>query len=117
MYIFFLMIRRPPRSTLFPYTTLFRSAVQEEERLAGVVLDRVQLQLRGGEGLVPVAVEGHARTSRPVVHQAVDVEAGDHLAGERAEQVRSGAGARGGGVEATAAVVHQHQPATLRRVG
>ena len=23
--IFFLMIRRPPRSTLFPYTTLFRS--------------------------------------------------------------------------------------------
>src|SRR3712207_8050881 len=25
MSIFFLMIRRPPRSTLFPYTTLFRS--------------------------------------------------------------------------------------------
>src|SRR5260370_2339265 len=25
---FFLMIRRPPRSTLFPYTTLFRSDVQ-----------------------------------------------------------------------------------------
>src|SRR5690242_21940529 len=31
---FFLMIRRPPRSTLFPYTTLFRSAepVQDEPR-------------------------------------------------------------------------------------
>src|SRR3712207_8555587 len=27
---FFLMIRRPPRSTLFPYTTLFRSAALEE---------------------------------------------------------------------------------------
>src|SRR2546427_5992248 len=27
-YLFFLMIRRPPRSTLFPYTTLFRSRVQ-----------------------------------------------------------------------------------------
>src|SRR5258707_7178934 len=26
-FFFFLMIRRPPRSTLFPYTTLFRSAV------------------------------------------------------------------------------------------
>src|SRR3712207_8400480 len=25
LYVFFLMIRRPPRSTLFPYTTLFRS--------------------------------------------------------------------------------------------
>src|SRR2546425_8226610 len=27
---FFLMIRRPPRSTLFPYTTLFRSLVYED---------------------------------------------------------------------------------------
>src|SRR5437016_14134131 len=27
--IFFLMIRRPPRSTLFPYTTLFRSKIAE----------------------------------------------------------------------------------------
>src|SRR5690349_24006878 len=26
MFLFFLMIRPPPRSTLFPYTTLFRSA-------------------------------------------------------------------------------------------
>src|SRR5258706_6128623 len=26
-HFFFLMIRRPPRSTLFPYTTLFRSAM------------------------------------------------------------------------------------------
>src|SRR2546429_7135331 len=31
LFFFFLMIRRPPRSTLFPYTTLFRSA---EELLA-----------------------------------------------------------------------------------
>src|SRR5437867_9524425 len=35
--IFFLMIRRPPRSTLFPYTTLFRSAESENE--AALVLD------------------------------------------------------------------------------
>src|SRR2546430_12967935 len=27
---FFLMIRRPPRSTLFPYTTLFRSGVERD---------------------------------------------------------------------------------------
>src|SRR5688572_31099132 len=27
-FFFFLMIRRPPRSTLFPYTTLFRSVFQ-----------------------------------------------------------------------------------------
>src|SRR5256885_12777678 len=30
---FFLMIRRPPRSTLFPYTTLFRSYAQTEADL------------------------------------------------------------------------------------
>src|SRR3712207_7012025 len=36
MIIFFLMIRRPPRSTLFPYTTLFRSPILElVERLLG----------------------------------------------------------------------------------
>src|SRR5207253_9807550 len=29
---FFLMIRRPPRSTLFPYTTLFRSAGPDSDR-------------------------------------------------------------------------------------
>src|SRR3712207_8928135 len=29
---FFLMIRRPPRSTLFPYTTLFRSKLSAGER-------------------------------------------------------------------------------------
>src|SRR3712207_8320976 len=36
------MIRRPPRSTLFPYTTLFRSPLQE-----------------GGRGLVPGGAEEH----------------------------------------------------------
>src|SRR5258706_5830319 len=32
MCFFFLMIRRPPRSTLFPYTTLFRSVHQRDRR-------------------------------------------------------------------------------------
>src|SRR5256884_774659 len=32
MLFFFLMIRRPPRSTLFPYTTLFRSPAPEANR-------------------------------------------------------------------------------------
>src|SRR6266496_5564274 len=41
---FFLMIRRPPRSTLFPYTTLFRS--QRLGGLAGLVA-QPQLHRRG----------------------------------------------------------------------
>src|SRR6266699_5377842 len=40
--LFFLMIRRPPRSTLFPYTTLFRSTVNG----AAIVLDGSEV--RGG---------------------------------------------------------------------
>src|SRR5262249_60823761 len=32
---FFLLIRRPPRSTLFPYTTLFRSRARARARAAG----------------------------------------------------------------------------------
>src|SRR3712207_7527051 len=31
--VFFLMIRRPPRSTLFPYTTLFRSVQAPDEQV------------------------------------------------------------------------------------
>src|SRR5438552_10114895 len=40
-FLFFLMIRRPPRSTLFPYTTLFRSLVANEgDEVVGVVAYR-----------------------------------------------------------------------------
>src|SRR3712207_9487848 len=35
--VFFLMIRRPPRSTLFPYTTLFRSEIAFLLDAAGAV--------------------------------------------------------------------------------
>src|SRR5438876_5713294 len=31
-YVFFIIFRRPPRSTLFPYTTLFRSLALEDSR-------------------------------------------------------------------------------------
>src|SRR6185503_6065925 len=36
---FFLMIRRPPRSTLFPYTTLFRSALKRGLQAEGFTVD------------------------------------------------------------------------------
>src|SRR3712207_8430629 len=36
MFFFFLMIRRPPRSTLFPYTTLFRSFDEKTRTLNAV---------------------------------------------------------------------------------
>src|SRR3712207_8411404 len=41
---FFIMIRRPPRSTLFPYTTLFRSAGAGLEHLEAA---RARMEARG----------------------------------------------------------------------
>src|SRR5205823_12108361 len=51
-FLFFLMIRRPPRSTLFPYTTLFRSqaAADPEAAGGGQRLLEVQLQVHCGLG-------------------------------------------------------------------
>src|SRR3712207_209402 len=45
VYIFFLMIRRPPRSTLFPYTTLFRSKKLSLVQYYEVELDRKSVHL------------------------------------------------------------------------
>src|SRR2546422_4505674 len=66
------MIRRPPRSTLFPYTTLFRSLVQPDrvalpprleqlvrERLARLALDmrdRKSTRLNSSHGYISYAV-------------------------------------------------------------
>src|SRR2546427_2174545 len=53
------MIRRPPRSTLFPYTTLFRSHQRlggQEAGLAVFVVDQGQPALVEGECSVGVAV-------------------------------------------------------------
>src|SRR2546430_8590900 len=63
---FFLMIRRPPRSTLFPYTTLFRSAPGGRARRAdragrraappADVLDRKSTRLNSSHSQISYAV-------------------------------------------------------------
>src|SRR2546422_10678063 len=45
LFFFFLMIRRPPRSTLFPYTTLFRSVLIERPREVDLGCRRVTLRV------------------------------------------------------------------------
>src|SRR5258708_21191810 len=53
---FFLMIRRPPRSTLFPYTTLFRSqTLHLGEALSG-----------GPRGRGRLGESGHSSSARPL---------------------------------------------------
>src|SRR3712207_7519432 len=69
------MIRRPPRSTLFPYTTLFRSHEDHRERLAG-------------ERLLRVLAASHALGE---VEQRVELLAGEVGDGE---EVAVGRGAR-----------------------
>src|SRR2546422_6349420 len=60
--IFFLMIRRPPRSTLFPYTTLFRSRAdaQGARRPPRLPRDDAGRRLAHGRG---------ARARRPARHR------------------------------------------------
>src|ERR1044072_1109970 len=58
-YFFFLMIRRPPRSTLFPYTTLFRSAAPARARAGHTAVPRhhcavVRGRLDAQSGICPL---------------------------------------------------------------
>src|SRR5437899_10604214 len=49
--LFFLMIRLPPRSTLFPYTTLFRSQIfSARRRTSSMATDRPNRTSSGGGG-------------------------------------------------------------------
>src|SRR6266702_2278895 len=62
--IFFLMIRRPPRSTLFPYTTLFRSRLQHGQRA-------FLLAALGGQRAEPGVPGGRRRLRRYLADLAV----------------------------------------------
>src|SRR5256885_17152092 len=68
MFFFFLMIRRPPRSTLFPYTTLFRSGISARSICGryGKFASRV----RGSvvvEGKLPSVADTKAVLSKEVI--------------------------------------------------
>src|SRR3712207_6975557 len=68
---FFLMIRRPPRSTLFPYTTLFRSVKRgESEATVADALDRFRIV--GKKDLFPNQLSGGQQqlvaVARAVIH-------------------------------------------------
>src|SRR3712207_9434581 len=76
------MIRRPPRSTLFPYTTLFRSPLHLQQRR---VMRLVEDPAAGGEELVEAlaADEVLSLVARPGQEGLVDSE--DGPPGERRE--------------------------------
>src|SRR5690242_21676333 len=65
---FFLMIRRPPRSTLFPYTTLFRSRLAGAEFKTGSgfqrLAERFHLPPEAGPVAVPERVERDRKSTR-----------------------------------------------------
>src|SRR2546422_2772170 len=62
------MIRRPPRSTLFPYTTLFRSVGERAPHLEGELLAGRHLEgrRRGGVDVEQVPVGLHAESLRRI---------------------------------------------------
>src|SRR3712207_8475711 len=51
--MFFLMIRRPPRSTLFPYTTLFRS----KQIIAKIAYNNLPINMKGRSFLIRGCIE------------------------------------------------------------
>src|SRR2546426_3681640 len=57
------MIRRPPRSTLFPYTTLFRSA--DADAGVGEILERIERAEGQAGGLSVVRPPGQLPAQRP----------------------------------------------------
>src|SRR4030095_4632094 len=78
------MIRRPPRSTLFPYTTLFRISTHGELHFEGV--GRLVKEQDAKRSIIDQPL-GQARDSR---EQGVEVEDRGHLAsdlGQRFERV------------------------------
>src|SRR5258708_25264590 len=65
---FFLMIRRPPRSTLFPYTTLFRSrlaSIDSRKRGQFILVRRIQIQLARPASLPPRSEEHTSELQSP----------------------------------------------------
>src|SRR6266496_1007517 len=85
------MIRRPPRSTLFPYTTLFRSPDRRGRRLRS-------LQLAAAAGELPRPQPAGAAIRRPPGPARAD-----HQAGPGARPRDAGRGGLGGGQDARAA--------------
>src|SRR5207302_10183699 len=47
VYFFFLLVRRPPRSTLFPYTTLFRSMQLDNQKEIAEMQNETQKEIAG----------------------------------------------------------------------
>src|SRR3712207_6371425 len=67
------MIRRPPRSTLFPYTTLFRSRVIEAQRAGEVLNAAVTERVKGGL-VVDLGIRGFVPASHVGSGQARNLE-------------------------------------------
>src|SRR2546426_8882099 len=75
------MIRRPPRSTLFPYTTLFRSMANDFVYPGGVIADAggPDYQLRAQRIIEPLArLVAAARRAGVTVVYATDARSEEH---------------------------------------
>src|SRR5258707_4976292 len=70
------MIRRPPRSTLFPYTTLFRSVLDDLGDDLGEVADQLQFAL--AEGLLVGDLVEVARGLGPLGRLLPDLRSEEH---------------------------------------
>src|SRR5687768_18186209 len=77
--LFFLIVRRPPRSTLFPYTTLFRSRVREAHAV----------RLAVHPAAVAHRVDADARDACAAVDRAAPLQRGLHRSEEHTSELQS----------------------------
>src|SRR5260370_31345454 len=68
------MIRRPPRSTLFPYTTLFRSLFRVNRLLGRCVIDFIEFRIDPATIDTARALNLPAKDSSPVAARAIPAE-------------------------------------------
>src|SRR2546430_9724853 len=106
-FFFFLMIRRPPRSTLFPYTTLFRSGAVDRQELGpghmllGPLRERPAGRLGTARGVAPGGPAiSHPLQTKPdrQVGRCPDLPTDDR-GGRRRRQAAPGSASDGRGSE------------------
>src|SRR5688572_32143362 len=89
---FFLMMRRPPRSTLFPYTTLFRSLPRAFAEVVAVPAWRAVTIAAGVPDEIAVALMVQGTTAHYLTTDSFSLGPGHtcliHAAGTEAERIR-----------------------------
>src|SRR3712207_8215444 len=108
------MIRRPPRSTLFPYTTLFRSPFLDREVAAFAfhLPDRMKIRGRYGKWILRKWLERHCPAAEPWAKKKGSTAPVAHWLAPRAADLARPAAAPDGLAQVSIGRAHASTPLT-----